>query len=257
MAVAQNPDPSDQSLFANRLLHPCFPQPNQRGVRVWRYMNLAKYVSLLCSKKLFLPRLDKFSDPFEGTLPKQWVEQMKIWMQEADQGNFEDLRPVYKNNRHCVFVSCWHISNFESEAMWRLYGSVDGGIAVQTTYEDLAASIRDEPDGYIGIIKYVDYDTALLPDNNSLHLTMHKRIAFRHEQEVRVIRWKPEYFHTVGTAPNAVTLSWDARKHARGVYVDPTAPQYFFDAVKSVTEALAPELASKLQWSTIRDTPAL
>lgn len=247
----------DQSLFENRLLHPCFQQPKQRGVHLWRYMNLAKYVSLLCSKGLYLPRLDKFSDPFEGTLPKLWVELMAKWLPEKDQGTFDELRPVYKKTRHCVFVSCWHISNFESEAMWRLYGSVDGGIAVQTTYEELAESIRDERDGYIGMIKYIDYNNALFPDNNALHPTMHKRLAFRHEQEVRIIRWDPKYFHAAESSPNAMTLSWDARKYAHRVYIDPLAPQYFFDAVKSVTEALAPELASKLQWSRMKDSPTL
>lgn len=250
-------DESDQSRFEHRLQHPCFLQPKQAGVGVWRYMNLAKYVSLLTSRRLFLTRLDKLSDPFEGTLPKAWAEKMTEWIAEAGQGSFDELRPVYSKNRYCVFVSCWHISNYESEAMWRLYGSTDGGIAVRTTYEKLTESVRSERHGYIGLVKYIDYDAALFPDNNALHPVMHKRVSFRHEQEVRVVLWDPAHFNTSELAPAARTLPWDVREFANDVYVDPAAPEYFYEAVHDVTAAFAPELASKLKWSRLRNTPTL
>jgi hypothetical protein len=39
-------------------------------VKIWRYMDLAKFELLLKNKSLFLCRSDKFSTPFEASTPR-------------------------------------------------------------------------------------------------------------------------------------------------------------------------------------------
>lgn len=42
---------------------------------IWRYMSLDKYIDLLYRKELFLCRLDKLIDPWEGSWSKQEIEE--------------------------------------------------------------------------------------------------------------------------------------------------------------------------------------
>lgn len=46
--------------------HPCFLPPKDKNVKIWRYMDFTKFVSLLETESLFLSRVDKFEDPYEG-----------------------------------------------------------------------------------------------------------------------------------------------------------------------------------------------
>ena len=38
----------------NKLEHPCFPQPADGSVRVWRYLDLTKFIWLLENQKLYM-----------------------------------------------------------------------------------------------------------------------------------------------------------------------------------------------------------
>lgn len=56
----------DAKVFSNSHMHPyTIPAPD---AKLWRYMDLAKFLSLLESCSLFFTRLDHFQDPFEGAL---------------------------------------------------------------------------------------------------------------------------------------------------------------------------------------------
>ena len=50
--------------------HPTFIQPENEEIKVWRYMDFTKLVSLIDSRRLYFTRADKFADPFEGSWPK-------------------------------------------------------------------------------------------------------------------------------------------------------------------------------------------
>jgi hypothetical protein len=51
--------------------HPSFRQPKDPSVLVWRYMDLAKLLSLLSLQKLYLRRLDLLPDKYEGVYPRR------------------------------------------------------------------------------------------------------------------------------------------------------------------------------------------
>lgn len=53
---------------SSRLPHPSFTHPDDLTSKVWRYMDLAKLVSLLSSRELFLTSLSNMEDPHEGCL---------------------------------------------------------------------------------------------------------------------------------------------------------------------------------------------
>ncbi|WP_156105934.1 hypothetical protein [Comamonas aquatica] len=46
--------------------HPSFLQPSNPDIWIWRYMDIAKYISFIKDRSLYFTRLDQFDDPYEG-----------------------------------------------------------------------------------------------------------------------------------------------------------------------------------------------
>ncbi|MBB2494133.1 DUF2971 domain-containing protein [Aquipseudomonas ullengensis] len=237
-----------------RLAHPSFPQP-ERDVKVWRYMSLAKLISLLETKSLYLTRVDKFSDPYEGTLTARTAAGIEAHLKQLGSSNgFEELREIFKKSRMETFASCWHANDHESEAMWRLYCGSASGVAVQTTYSKLVNSIEHQYDVHIGLVRYIDYTEGMFPDANTFSPCMHKRASFSHEHEVRLVHFsmsppEPE------VSPESSKIPWDLQVYADRIYVDPYAPTYYFEAVKAVLAAMCPSLSPRLEWSQMKSLP--
>jgi len=60
-----------------------------------------------------------------------------------------------------LYVNCWHVSNHESEAMWRIYCGGDNGLAIVLPYEDLRTSVSMGT-AWIGMVGYLDFELDLL-----------------------------------------------------------------------------------------------
>ena len=244
----------DHERLEKRIEHPCFPQPSSVSMPVWRYLDLAKLVSLLKTRTLYFTRIDQFSDPYEGTTTPRTAEGIGEFLRRN--GARSDLTEVlgfYENSRKGTFVSCWHANEHESEAMWRLYCGDHGGVAVRSTYGALLETIRWQQGVYIGQVRYVDYGVASFPDANAFYPVMHKRAAFAHEREVRIVRYLPE--SPTEDQPTGLTLAVDLSAVCHAIFVSPSASRYYFDAVKAVIEALAPGLEAQLSWSQMNTPP--
>jgi hypothetical protein len=50
--------------------HESFRLPTNKDIPIWRYMDLAKYLSMLDRRSLFFARATLLGDPFEGSTPK-------------------------------------------------------------------------------------------------------------------------------------------------------------------------------------------
>lgn len=241
--------------LAQRLAHPRFPQPPDPSVKVWRYMNLPKLISLIQSNALYLARLDQLADPYEGSTTHRTAAGIDAFLKTlgSDRG-YQDMANVYEKNRESMFVSCWHANEHESEAMWRLYGGGASGIAVQSTYSRLIDSVETQYDVYVGLVQYIDYNTASFPSANVFYPVMHKRASFAHEREVRLVRhWTPNPEHDERTL--SLSMPWNVEAFCDHIYVDPYAPEYYFEAVKAVVETMAPALLSRLEWSQMKTAP--
>jgi hypothetical protein len=246
--------PESHALSA-RLSHPCFPQPPDPNVKVWRYMDLAKLISIIQSRELYLARLDHLADPYEGSTTQLTATGIDTFLKNVgSQNSYKDLSGFYRKSRESTFVSCWHTNEHESEAMWRLYAGLGGGIAVQTTYAKLVNSIEQFGEVYIGLVRYIDYSTALFPDANAFYPVMHKRASFAHEREVRLV-WYWGAPLEPDSSPISLSIPWDIEAFAEQIFVDPYAPAYYFEAVKAILSSMAPSLASRLAWSKMKIDP--
>jgi hypothetical protein len=94
--------------------------------------------------------------------------------------------------------------------MWRLYCPGDDGVAIRTTFAKLRDSVND-PHTCVSEVKYFDYKTGRFPRRDP---AFHKRSAFKHEQEVRVLRhdvadWRKASKDEAFRLPAGYELQWD------------------------------------------------
>jgi hypothetical protein len=241
----------------NKLAHPCFPQPTDTSNRVWRYLDLAKFIWLLDNKKLWLSRLDSLKDPHEGSTPKLLASfRDKYFLGKGWDLLVQQQPQINRNIRTCTYVSCWHLGNAESEAMWRLYCPDTKGIALQTSYKKLVDSIVHDPYLYIGCVKYIDYELGSFPLNNMFFPVMHKRVSFAHEQEVRLVKMLSEFLGLpTQIGPPSLTVDWLLEVVIEAVYINPYAPEYYSDVVRAVVQKFAPSLEDRVRWSQMKNTP--
>lgn len=215
------------SIFKHSYLLPL--EPNSR---IWRYLDFEKFKSLLETKSLFFCRADKFSDPFEGSLPKLEIENRKKFMREISQfpgydfgdkqinENISSLQEYHINLKRATIINCWHINKNESDAMWRLYLKDNEGVAIQSTTERIYNTIEVIPE-VIGLskVRYLDYETGFWYDPiqyphwayNSYSPIIHKRIEFVHENEFRL-------FCEVKEAIDNENY-WDNQPNAKGKFI--------------------------------------
>jgi hypothetical protein len=234
-------------------LHPDFAQPKNPKAAIWRYMDLAKFVRLLQTRRLYFARSDLLGDKFEGSntlaahhwadrlsQPDQEVELGKLWPNMSAtqaRGVLQQLRLMRIGMRTQVFVSCWHLSDVESAAMWSLYGGNNASVAIRVPYASLARAL---PSGVMmGTVKYLSWDRELFNQGNLLAPFIHKRSSFKHENEVRAIIELDYYREKTGiegldaTKPG-VEVAIDLSAILNGVFVSPAAPEWFEEVVSDL-----------------------
>ncbi|CAN5355740.1 DUF2971 domain-containing protein [soil metagenome] len=224
--------------------HPIFIQPENDAIKVWRYMDFTKFVSLIDSRQLYFTRADKFEDPFEGSFPKMNIQDRQSFFNRPEfQGDENygllNLERFHKKMAEYIAINCWHMNEHESAAMWKLYLKSDEGIAIQSTYSRLRQSFIDNKTIYLGTVKYIDYETELIINStNSFSPFVHKRKSFEHEKEVRaLIEILPEG-DTINL--NQTTIEYGIKIEVAletlidKIYVAPSAPNWLADLVKAV-----------------------
>lgn len=237
--------------------HPAFPQPNRQDLKVWRYTSLSKFLSLLTTSKLYLTRLDQLNDPHEGSLPKTMIEIRDSAPTTRKTNHYSNFNQEVRQE---IFVNCWTLQPNESEALWRLYGGSEEGIAIQSSYSKLIDIARSELFTYVGCVKYLDYDSDTFDSPewpiswNLFQPAMHKRIAFAHEHEVRIIKSKhrkaPDDIQPIG-----YEITINLEELIENIYISPYAQEWYTNIVKSVLIKFYPELISKIKWSKMRAQP--
>src|SRR5262245_10504610 len=76
--------------------------------------------------------------------------------------------------------------------MWKLYLSSSEGGAIRSTFKRLKGCLVGSSQNVdIAKVKYVDYQTACVKTApmDMLALSMHKRMSFEHERELRAVHW--------------------------------------------------------------------
>ncbi|MEJ7557078.1 MAG: hypothetical protein WKF66_02145 [Pedobacter sp.] len=205
---------------------------------LWKYLDLAKFLSLITSSSLHFTRLDTFEDPYEGAYSNPLILQNMI-EKESDPDRkkkyqFKQLaeRSGARHKKH-FFVSCWHSNRLESAAMWKLYALNEYGLAIRSTVKRLKECLVDsEVDIQIGKVKYKDYNIESIPSGNVFYPVTHKRLSFEYEQEVRALIW----FNGQDNLPKEpyYSININVKSLIDYIYVSPTAPDWIVPLVKDI-----------------------
>jgi hypothetical protein len=155
-----------------------WPEQPSDDETVWRYMDLARFISLLDSKSLFFTQASKMADKWEGAYGEGPFAVGTFQRYVQDTGV-----------RHAMFLNCWHLSEYESAAMWDIYQREGRGVAIRSTWGELKASLRTREPIAGGKVTYVDYVGLTVSGTNVFDPFRYKRKSFEHEREVRLVYW--------------------------------------------------------------------
>lgn len=224
--------------------HSLFEKPNNETIKIWRYLDFTKFVSLLDKQALFFVRADKFPDPFEGSYPQANIVLRPVVYKDLPPEAFEKTQGILSNFRKEIrrftIISSWHMNDHESAAMWKLYLKSEEGVAIQSTFKHLTESFNNYvEDIFVGKVKYIDYETEWLPEGNSFYPFLHKRKSFEHENELRAIIQK------MSIKEGGIDLSQDLYDFGayipinldvliERIFISPTAPRWFYDLISSI-----------------------
>jgi hypothetical protein len=243
-------------------------KPANENAVIWRYLDFTKLVSLLESCSLYFCRADKLGDPFEGSYSeadlsyrKQTCERFRIPFEKLN----ALLSGYYKSIREHTFVNCWHISEHESAAMWKLYLKSDEGIAIKSSFKDFSKCfiVCPEHDVFIGMVNYLDYKFDVIKDK-SIGAFFSKRKSFDHEKEIRAVIQTPQIIPLERLFENGmisetsicetgiyIPVSLETLIHK--FYVSPTSPDWFKNLIESVVKKYG--LEKDVRRSSLIDDP--
>ncbi len=173
--------------------------PENLDVRVWRYMAVERFESLL-EEGVFFARSHLFEDQREGsaTHRQAWSTLFPPLMVRSKRTGERKLITEFFSDhgrwdRQWVCVSCWHMNEVESDAMWKLYAPAGKAVCVQSTFrrldESLRSAVPDPPWHAIGVVRYIDHAIDIIPSEAILARYFYKPREFEHEREVRAILW--------------------------------------------------------------------
>jgi hypothetical protein len=215
---------------------PFFNVPADEQTMIWRYMDFTKFVSLLDKKALYFTRSDRFSDKFEGAIPKPTVEAREALVLGLESTFAEETLRVMSQGsqelRKWIFLNCWHMNSNESAAMWQLYVQKNDGIAIRSTFARLRDSLSSH-DMLIGMVNYIDYDRTMIPYGNAFHALFCKRRSFEHEHELRVVILKPSKAKDLQPG---LYIPCDLDILIDEIFVSPASPSWFKELVSSILE---------------------
>jgi hypothetical protein len=176
---------------------------------------------------------------------KEAIEKVRAANEGAGESWLEQYGKILEWNRQWVYVNSWHMNEYESAAMWRLYARTNEAIAVQSSYarlcECLPSKVHLASDNvaevYTGEVQYIDYETDWLPEGNLFYPIVHKRKSFEHEREMRAVIQDatPGGNMAMENLRTGCLVGVSLEELVEAVYVAPTAPAWFRDLVGAIT----------------------
>lgn len=228
-------------------------EPDKRcdpKTRLWRYMDLAKFIALIDSRSLHFARADLLGDSFEGATGNmaeraRWDafyldsfrqavrtapgRESPLSDEEVDAQANRLLKGFSQSaitERRQLYVSCWHASPGESEALWRIYcPPPTAGVAIETTADRLLRSVG-RASVRLGKVRYLDFRTEYAGVHDRIFC---KRKSLSHESEVRLVTRR---LHS--SPPKGWLSPVDLSTLVVSIVPSPFAPEWFVPLLQSL-----------------------
>jgi hypothetical protein len=127
------------------------PRTPPANRQLWRYIDFTQLNSILERGSLWFNRADLFDDPLEASMPRANVDtrNMRYAETEIPESALETMSKSFEKHRKTTYLSCWHLNQYESAAMWDQYSRENQGIAIQSTVGDTIDALTEPGDVWI------------------------------------------------------------------------------------------------------------
>jgi len=235
-------------------------------------MDVGRFLSLLTSRSLYFACPNQFEDPYEGWLPRSHhlalsqinrnvLDSYRAFKaqliargvpENAFDAQIEDMRQklriAWKETIYKFGVSCWHESDHESEAMWKLYSAKGQGIAIESTVERLRAALQLESKPIIDRVRYADFENDPVEKGHVHYGLFLKRKSFSHEREIRAT--------ILLQAPgHGVSVSCDLKTLVTVIHVSPLERPFLQDAIQTLCAQGIGSVDVQVKRSALFDAP--
>jgi hypothetical protein len=219
---------------------------------LWRYFSVEKFLALITSSQLFFTGVEYFEDKFEGDYGEQAKAQIKETFGNAQYER--DLNDVAFFRQH-TYISCWHESEHESDAMWKLYGN---GVATKSRFGKINALLTHSPTEikHSGRVNYIDYSKDVVHVGNRYLPYFFKRKSFEHEREVRFLIQEYQDIDEDENYPQPVLgkdITIDLNSDLEELVFSPIMPAHVADALDKILSAVS--LTVPTRQSTLSTKP--
>ncbi|AGB38055.1 DUF2971 domain-containing protein [Natronococcus occultus] len=242
---------------------------------IWKYMDLPQFVSLVEDEFLYFSRIDRFDDPFEGSLTQENLKyrNLRKGSDTAEEPIGQYRKSLNQELTKYTYADCWHLNDGESMAMWDLYTTRGYGIAITTTIKQYVEMISEcQSKVYVGAVDYIDYQEDHIPRYNTLAPVFHKRRSFEHENEFRGVVQDLPYFLKAaechGNAemlesdienfdtefPPGVSIDVNVDQLINQIYIAPDTPSWQASVVETITESFS-NLQHDITHSSLEENP--
>jgi hypothetical protein len=226
--------------------HPAFDSPADSAA-LWRYMDFPRFIALLERRALFFSSIRCLADRFEGALTPGLLA--------AVEGLGEAQVRSRRLWNYASYINCWNESEHESVALWSMYASPAGGVAIRSSMASILDALAPDTSGltppdalYVGSVRYLDYGSADIPDGNAFSPIVHKRLAYEFEHEVRLVAWPqrlisaaqavrmPDWWEALEPiAPSGYDIAVNPDRLIEAVVLAPEAPEWLVALVTVVS----------------------
>jgi hypothetical protein len=247
--------------------HPAFHQPADQSISVWRYMDLSKFIWMIQRDALFFCRSDLTGDPFEGHYTKAIADQEEEYVRTLQSNtafmvvphNLDVAREAYrletrelpKQLKKKYYVSCWHMNEEESPAMWKLYTSQNESICIRSKYETFANLLP--PEVLLGCVRYIDYLREDFETKEMVSYIIHKRKSFEHEREIRAVVYRNEACPFESIEGKGLIVPIDIAALIEEIFVSPTSQSPLTEVVTGLAHKYG--LGAPVLQSRVNDPP--
>ncbi len=223
-------------------VHPKLKIPTDNTI-IWRYHTFTEFIAMLTEEALFFCRLDQLHDHWEGVYPKGMLDWWAKNLNNSSsfRGGASGLKSfLIEKVIPSHFINSWYISEYESDAMWRLYGHKSEGIAIKSTIGKLKQVLQKGPEDIrIGTVEYIDYNQWAPPEVIGEKKTLYsiepffwKRLSFQHENELRTLLKQD----CSEENKNGINLKVDLRELIGSVYLFPDSKDWFLRLVRKLID---------------------
>jgi hypothetical protein len=189
---------------------------------LYRYLTIESFISCVEAKQLHLTQANLWEDTWE-------MITRKVPLVDAE--GKSRLPSIHED----IYGQCWSRLK-ESDAMWRIYSPSKTGVQISTSVEKFK-SLDGIEKCYLGSVVYFETIPDLLEKmhsrkNHPYDFALHKRMAFNHEREVRLLT----HGQSLPTRPARIALPFDPCAFIEGVTLDPRAEDWYVNTIARYCE---------------------